>query len=56
MSDSGTKRKTYGKPEVKRFALRAQEAVLGFCKSASAGLPTTGGVGCNNVTCKTRGS
>ncbi|MCU1228817.1 MAG: hypothetical protein JWO97_1701 [Acidobacteria bacterium] len=29
-------KKPYEKPEVKRFPLRPEEAVLGFCKSASA--------------------
>lgn len=29
-------KKPYEKPEVRRFPLRPEEAVLGFCKSASA--------------------
>jgi hypothetical protein len=30
---------SYRKPEVRRIDLRPQEAVLGFCKSASVGAP-----------------
>jgi hypothetical protein len=36
----------YKKPEVRRVDLRPQEAVLGFCKSATVGAP-------GNSTCAT---
>jgi hypothetical protein len=35
-------RKPYEKPVVKRFPLRAEEAVLGFCKSPQAHGQTQG--------------
>jgi len=35
-------RKPYVKPELYRFPLRAEEAVLGFCKTSSAGGPNVG--------------
>jgi hypothetical protein len=36
------RRKQYEKPVVKRFPLRAEEAVLGFCKTQSAHGQTQG--------------
>ena len=36
------KKKPYLKPEVTRFPLRPEEAVLGFCKSATAAGPSGG--------------
>ena len=56
MSNRETK-KSYEKPVVKRFPLRAQEAVLGFCKSsgfAAPGQPASSG--CHSVLCKAAGS
>ncbi|HUO84535.1 MAG TPA: hypothetical protein VM534_05400 [Thermoanaerobaculia bacterium] len=35
-------KKQYRKPELFRFPLRAEEAVLGFCKTASTGGPNVG--------------
>jgi hypothetical protein len=54
-NDEVTK-KPYERPEIKRFPLRPHEAVLGFCKSATANGP--GGFNsCNNPTpCRTLGS
>lgn len=42
-SDSKPDRKPYEKPAVKRFPLRPEEAVLGFCKSNAASGPSGGG-------------
>jgi hypothetical protein len=55
MNEERSEKKPYLKPEVKRYPLRPEEAVLGFCKtSASAG---TGGSTCLSVgICKTQGS
>ena len=36
-NDPEKKRKRYEKPEATRFPLRPEEAVLGFCKTASGG-------------------
>jgi hypothetical protein len=36
------RKKPYEKPEVTRFALRAEEAVLGFCKSTTSAGPSGG--------------
>ena len=48
-------KKPYSKPVVSRFALRVEEAVLGFCKSTSASGPSGGG--CKNVNpCRLPGS
>ena len=54
----GNTRKPYKKPEAKRFSLRAEEAVLGFCKSATAGGgPATGNATCRNTFfCSSSGS
>jgi hypothetical protein len=46
-------KKRYERPEVKRFPLRPEEAVLGFCKSNSSGASSPA---CAAVTCKTHGS
>jgi hypothetical protein len=49
------KKKQYEKPSVKRYPLRPEEAVLGFCKnSSSAG--STGGTCFNPTACMTIGS
>ena len=48
-------RKPYEKPEVRRFPLRPEEAVLGFCKSSSMAGP--GQSTCDLVGfCQTAGS
>ncbi len=48
-------RKPYQKPEIKRFPLRPEEAVLGNCKTAGGSGPS--GVGCFTVGfCQTAGS
>lgn len=48
-------RKPYQKPEVSRFPLRPEEAVLGFCKSTSSAGPSGGG--CRVIGfCQTAGS
>lgn len=50
-----SKKKQYEKPSVKRFPLRPEEAVLGFCKnSGSAG--SSGGTCFNPTACMTIGS
>ena len=48
-------KQTYEKPIVKRFGLRPEEAVLGFCKSPATSGPSTDGF-CNPVSCQTSGS
>jgi len=40
---TGSAKKKYEKPEAKRFPLRPDEAVLGFCKTNAANGPTGGG-------------
>lgn len=35
-------KKKYEKPAVKRFSLRPEEAVLGFCKSSASAGPSGG--------------
>lgn len=48
-------KKRYEKPAVSRFPLRAEEAVLGFCKSSGSAGP--GGGDCQSVGfCRTPGS
>jgi hypothetical protein len=48
-------RKPYQKPEIKRFSLRPEEAVLGNCKTTGISGPS--GIGCVNVgPCKILGS
>ena len=46
----------YEKPSIKRFPLRPEEAVLGFCKSTAAAGPGSGG--CRGVSggCHSPGS
>ena len=38
-SGKGTPRKFYRKPEVRKVRLKAEEAVLGFCKDAGSAGP-----------------
>jgi len=57
LNDAGKseKKKAYEKPEARRFPLRPEEAVLGFCKSNAAAGPSGGT--CQVVTaCRTSGS
>jgi len=46
-------KKHYEKPEVKRFPLRPEEAVLGFCKSNNSGAASPA---CAAFSCNTHGS
>lgn len=46
-------KKPYQKPEIRRFPLRPEEAVLGACKSSAGGGPSPS---CNTAFCKTKGS
>ena len=41
-SERRTARKPYAKPEVHQYALRAEEAVLGFCKTSGGAGPNIG--------------
>jgi hypothetical protein len=51
----GSAKKKYEKPEAKRFPLRPDEAVLGFCKTNAASGPT--GLGCRGASrCSVPGS
>lgn len=43
MNENNAEKKPYEKPVVKRFPLRPEEAVLGFCKSNAASGPSGGG-------------
>ena len=43
MKDSNAKKKQYRKPAVTRFMLKAEEAVLGFCKSSGNSGPVLSG-------------
>ena len=55
MNQEKEKKKPYVKPEVTRFPLRPEEAVLGFCKSSSSAGPSGGS--CQVVGfCRTPGS
>lgn len=48
-------RRPYEKPQIKRFPLRPEEAVLGHCKTSGGSGPT--GIGCRNVgACQSIGS
>ena len=48
-------RKPYEKPQIKRFPLRPEEAVLGNCKQAGGSGPSS--IGCFRAGfCQTRGS
>jgi hypothetical protein len=50
-----TTKKPYQKPEARRFPLRPEEAVLGFCKSNASAGPSGGS--CQTVGfCRTAGS
>jgi len=40
---SSSDKKKYEKPEAKRFPLRPDEAVLGFCKTNAASGPSSSG-------------
>lgn len=46
------RKKPYLKPEAHRFSLRPEEAVLGFCKTASGSGPNIGAGG----TCRSPGA
>ena len=46
--DYNEEKKPYMKPEAKRYPLRPEEAVLGFCKSST-------GAGQNQATCQSFG-
>ena len=48
-------KKPYVKPEVTRFPLRPEEAVLGFCKSTTAAGPSGGNCRVSGF-CQTAGS
>lgn len=53
--DNEQEKKAYEKPVLKRFPLRPEEAVLGFCKSSASSGPSGGG--CRGVsTCFSPGS
>ena len=54
MDQRKEQKKPYVKPEVTRFPLRPEEAVLGFCKSASQAGPSGGT--CRSTLCQTAGS
>ncbi|HEV7425775.1 MAG TPA: hypothetical protein VGQ46_05370 [Thermoanaerobaculia bacterium] len=41
--ESANDKKKYEKPEAKRFPLRPDEAVLGFCKTNAASGPSSSG-------------
>ena len=52
---TGSDKKKYEKPEAKRFPLRPDEAVLGFCKTNAASGPFT--LGCRGSSaCSVPGS
>lgn len=54
-NDEKQARKPYAKPQIKRFPLRPEEAVLGNCKTVGGTGP--GPSNCfSNGNCKTRGS
>ena len=55
MNEAKEKKKPYVKPEVTRFPLRPEEAVLGFCKSATAAGPSGGTCRVSGF-CQTAGS
>ena len=55
MNQQQPEKKKYETPKVSRFPLRPDEAVLGFCKTASSSGPS--GVTCKTVQfCRTAGS
>jgi len=52
---AGSTKKKYEKPEAKRFPLRPDEAVLGFCKTNAASGPIS--IGCRgSQACSAPGS
>jgi hypothetical protein len=52
---TGSAKKKYEKPEAKRFPLRPDEAVLGFCKTNAASGPIS--IGCRSgAACSVAGS
>ncbi|MGH9420352.1 MAG: hypothetical protein ACRD3J_10285 [Thermoanaerobaculia bacterium] len=52
---TGSTKKKYEKPEAKRFTLRPEEAVLGFCKTNAASGPVS--IGCRGAgACSVPGS
>lgn len=57
---TGRQKKPYLAPAVEKVALRAEEAVLGFCKSSTVAGPRGGGGGAGNCravgACSTQGS
>jgi len=56
MQQNEKTKKPYAKPEIKRFALRPDESVLGFCKSSTQ-TGTGGANACNSpAPCRTQGS
>ena len=56
MQQNDKTKKPYARPEIKRFALRPDEAVLGFCKSATQ-TGTGGANACNSpAPCRVQGS
>ena len=55
MNEAKEKKKPYVKPEVTRFPLRPEEAVLGFCKSNSSAGPSGGTCRVSGF-CQTQGS
>lgn len=53
--DDDNRKKAYQRPVVKRYPLRPDEAVLGFCKSGA--VINSGAANCGApVPCRTRGS
>lgn len=56
-NENDEKKQEYEKPVVKRYPLRPEEAVLGFCKTTSGGGPgAPPASACSGVFCKTPGS
>jgi hypothetical protein len=53
--NSSSKRK-YQKPKIKKIPLRPEEAVLGFCKSATVAGPIQSACTVLGVSCSTVGS
>ncbi len=55
--DASPQKKGYAKPEFRRVELKADEAVLGFCKSASGITALGNSSGCNlPINCLIAGS
>lgn len=55
-TDSRKAKKPYQRPEVVRYPLRPEEAVLGACKSSNAGGPMLSVCGVPLTPCSTAGS